>query len=198
MSKSTLVLANGKRIATEQFTHDSLPAHAEHVIATPVGATPLPSTAYLVDGDDSVEMGVDGSSTAKEFTFTPADPDIYRIGRISLVMSLAALPSAVKFGNLSALTNGLLLQIVDADDNEIVDLLGGQPLKSNLDLMTLFEVELISWDSVYALRAQWKLAQPIRLEGGLGEYLLCTVQDNLSSISRMRVLVEAALETELT
>lgn len=197
MSQASVAIGSGKLIATEERSRGGQLEHYQHVIGTPVGAVPLIQPAFLANAG-SVEMVVNGSVGAPvHFDLAPADPTILRVERLALVMSLSAQPSMTQFGTLAALANGLLLELRNAT-TLIRDLLGGQPLKSNDDIATLFDLSIADLGASHTLKAEWRFVHALRLEGGLGEFLRCSVRDNLTGILRLRVLAECVAETELT
>lgn len=195
MSKDSIQLVGGPRMATELQSHGSAAlAHFQHVIATEVGAVPRLVPRYLTaTGGASVEMNVNGSVTPATFDLTPGSDKVWRVSRLSLLLIATAAPTWPLFGNLAALTNGILLEVRNAA-GQITDLTAGQPWKTNRDMA-------ISWwagieDTVVA--AEWRFAVPLRIEGGLGEFLRMSVRDDLSALTRLRVLADCLEETELT
>ena len=196
MSKATILLAGAKRVATEQQAHgtDGI-AHFQHVVATEVGGVPrlVPKFLATVPGG-SIEMAVNGSVTPVAFDLVPGSSEIWRVARLVLQIVAPAPATPAQFGSLAALTNGLLLQVRNAT-TVITDLTAGAPVKANRDLV-------LGWTGVSLadtdVEADWLFSVPIRLEGGLNEIVRLTVRDNLSTLTRMRVLAEVQVETELT
>src|SRR5688500_10135045 len=103
MSSSNLMLANNARLATEERSRDdgasSYVEHYQHVLATPIGALPLPMSRYLAAAG-SADMAVDGSSTAVEFELVPASAEIVRVARLALVIGTSAAPTMTAFGTI--------------------------------------------------------------------------------------------------
>lgn len=202
MSQASVQLANTARLASEERSRSVSGATVleqyQHVIPTPIGVGPRLRTIYLAAaGGPGIEMVQDGSVTPVNFDLAPADPAIYRVSRLTLLMRLAAQPLMTQFGTLAALTNGLLVEVRDAS-GVLADLLGGQPLKSNDDLATYFDLSVADLGASHTLRADWRFAFPVRLEGALGEFLRVSVRDAMAGITRMRCLAELAVETDLT
>lgn len=91
-------------------------------------------TNYLQDAGNSPLLAVDGSVTPVLFShkFVARKTRLYRFG-ISLETTGATAPAPNLFGNLAALTNGILLQLVDSAGT-VTDLTGGVPIRKNQDL----------------------------------------------------------------
>lgn len=195
MSASTIPLAGNFRVATEQAAHGSVGiAQFQHVIATELGVVPrlLPKYLATVPGA-SIEMAVNGSVTPIQFDLVPGSAEIWRVARLVLQIVAPTAASPELFGSLAALTNGLLIEVRNAG-GVLIDLTAGAPIKANLDLA-------LGWSTSIAdtiVGAEWLFASPLRIEGGLGEFLRLTVQDNLSTLTRMRLLAECLNETVLT
>jgi hypothetical protein len=195
MTRSHVELANAKRLASEQLTRvldgESYDEHFQHVVATPVGVVPRPLGLYLLAAS-SPDLAVDGSTTAVSYDLEPGSDDVYRVHRLTLLAQLSGAPTVSQFGNIAALTNGLLLEIVDPDDETIDDLLGSQPIRSNLDLATLGTVSLETFGASYMLRSVIDFPVPLRLVGD--EHILrATVQDNIT-LTRLRLFAQGTTE----
>lgn len=203
MSQDNILISDASRISSDSRSRTvngkSLTEHYQRMAEAHVGVVPLPLRSFLKTSADSIEMAVNGSSAAVSFDLAPADPAIYRVKSLILSMSLASAATMTEFGDIAALTNGLTLQMLDTDEAEIVDLLGGQPLKSNNDIAgagwTWSYVEL---SLTYSIQATFTPAAPIRIEGGDGERLRCVVQDDLSALTRMRLFADGWQEDSLS
>lgn len=200
MSQSNIAIGGGKFVATEERSRsvggNPTIEHYQHVVATAVGVVPLLFPTYLKNAG-SVEMNVNAAAVDAPFDLAPADPTILRVERLVLMMRLSAQPLMTQFGTVGALADGLLLEIRDAT-GLIRDLTGGLPLQSNDDLATFFDFSVADLGASHTLKAEWRFTRPLRLEGGLGEFLRCTVRDDLTGITRMRLLAGCAEETVLT
>ena len=102
----------------------------------PIFGTPVPFRQYFTDDGYSTgdnDMKVDGSTTNQSF-FVQAEQekDIY-IGRISIVIADAS-ATLNKFGNITALTNGVLFEWKSQD---LGDTVIHEALKSNFDFVRL-------------------------------------------------------------
>ena len=197
MSQASIVIGGGKAIATEQVSRAGAIEHYQGIFSAAVGVVPLLKPQYLKGAGGSIEMAVNAAAVDAAFELAPADPTILRVERLVLVMVLGAQPLMTQFGTAGALADGVLLEVRDGS-SQIADLTGGVPLKSNNDLATLFDFSVADLGASHTLKAEWRFARPLRLEGGLGELLRCTIRDDLSGITRMRMLAECAEETSLT
>jgi hypothetical protein len=197
MSRSNILLANDRRIATEVATRDG---HDEHVqLTAPIGVGALPLVAgryFALDG--SINAAVDGATEAQNFDLQPGADEILRVHRIGFQMTMASEIDWAGFGDLGALGVGLLLQLVDADEVEISDLLGS-PLKTYADLGMIFDLTYQTNESTaFVLTGRWTLPAPLRLEGADSERLRIVVRDDLSSLPRLRFRADCSLEDTLT
>lgn len=198
MTQSALRLANEARLATEERTRTigTTPqqVHYQEVAISHLGAQPLALEQYLATTAPSIEMGV-ASGT---FLLTPGAAEIFRVEELIFLMSLASSPSLLEFGDITALGTGLTMQVLDTDDAEILELTGGQNIKSNNDLATLGKLELFTFGATYSLKTTIRPVSPIRLEGGDGEKLRIVVAESLTALTRFRVLARGRLESTLT
>lgn len=197
MSQDAIFLAQAVRLASEKRSRSigNVPVdeHYQHVVATELGVVPRLVPRYMAAAGGSVEMDVNGSVTPLTFDLAPAADEIWRVARLVLQIVAPTAAAPDQFGSLAALANGLLLELRDAA-GVLVDLTAGQPIKANRDLA-------LGWSTSIAdtiVGAEWLFAGPIRIEGGLGEFLRLTVRDDLSTLTRMRVLAEILEETSLT
>lgn len=204
MSDSSLRLANDERLATHQSTRtiggSSVLVQTQQVALAGIGSQPLPLQKYLKTSADSVEMAVDGSSTAVDFDIAPAAAEVFRIEKLVFVLSLASLPTLLEFGDIAALSTGLSMKILDGEEATILDLIDGENLKSNNDLAAVADLELLTFGASYTLRATVVPSSPIRLEypDEGAERLRVTVADNLSTITRMRCFAQGKQEHSTT
>lgn len=202
MSENGIRLANDHRLASEQRTRviggASQLVDYQEVSISNLGSQPLPLSKYMTNAS-SVEMAVDGT-TPVNFDLEPSGTEIFRIEKLVLVMVLVASPTLIQFGDQTALTNGLSLKILDTDDVEILDLLDGQNIKSNNDLATIGTITRHVFSTTYTLKAVIQPSSPIRLEvpSAGAEKLRCTVSDNLSAITRMRMMALGRQEDIIT
>lgn len=187
MSRSNLLVSGDRRLATDTRSRTVgavvYDEHFQHVIPTPLGATPVLLSAFV--GGDEPDLNVDGSTDAVEKDLAPASDAIYRVSQVALILACSAAIEMTKFGDLAALTNGLKVEWRNAD-GVVADLLAGQPAKTLNDLAAVFDVGVAELGTSHTIRALLQLPVPMRLDGGAGELLRVTVQDDLSSLVRFR------------
>ena len=142
----------------------------------------------------SADMAVDGSSTAVKFKWTSPVGKAAEIMRINFVIVDGGIGYG-EFGGLgSALTNGLLVQVFDVNDNELVDFLDGNPIKTNEQFGYLAGADAISLPAAGddSFHVRWTLSkaanQSIALDAG--DYIQVTVRDNLSALSDFGAMIQ--------
>ena len=195
MSAQTIPLAGGIRVATEQIALGGQAiAHVQHVIASELGSVPRLRPQYLATSQGSIEMAVNGAAAAVAFDLAPGSAAIWRVARLVLQIVAPAAAAPDQFGSLAALASGLLVEVRNATPTPIIDLTAGQPIRANRDFGLGWATSIVG----SIVTAEWRFAVPLRLEGGFGELLRLTVRDNLSGLTRMRVLAEVLEETVLT
>lgn len=196
MSSKPIVLADTTRLMAHELTETevvnnaqtSRPVLVQAISVLGVGVQPQPICPHFETTGNSKELEVDGSGTPVEFFVTPTAPDIYRIDSIKLAIVCNTTPVTLSgFGNLTALTNGITIEVIDKDDAVIFDVLGG-PILSGNDLTELGDVAVVENDPDFSLIATIKPVAPIRLKSGVSERLRLTVNDNLvdAEIDRIR------------
>lgn len=200
MSQSNVVISGERRFATEEVQRSqdgfTYAEHYQRVSDCAVGAVPKLLSRYLSNGP-SVEMATNGSSIPVNFDLKPSSVEVYRIDRIALVMVCATAIEMTKFGDIASLTNGLIVDWRNATAS-VVDVMGGVAAKTLNDLAAAFDVGVAELGASHTVRACLELTTPIRLDGGAGELLRATVQDNLSTLTRLRCHVLGSVETSLT
>ncbi len=194
MSRESLLFSNARRLATEMRTHEGNETHFQSVSPVAIGIVPTYAGRFLRNAG-SEDMNVDGSTTAVAFKLEPGSDEVLRVLRLRLVIEHATAGELGEFGDAAALTNGIALAHLDADDAAIVDLLDGERIKTTLDLAVVCSsLEVLTGASSYATRATFDFPVPLRIgsddNGGLEELRL-TVADNLTGLTRMRAFVEA-------
>lgn len=151
------------------------------------------------DGSGNKDASVDGSSTAVRFKYVPEKGERAVINRMIIHYGDTANWSADEFGNLgAALTNGLLIQVLNQNtDNVVVDLLDGIPVKTNSHWSRVcYDVELDSFGSgLDFLKARWtfsKSGRPVALSDE--NYASVTVQDNLTGLDELTFMLQGYRE----
>lgn len=190
MSAENILLNSNVRLASERRTRDSVEEDFQRVTESHVGELPIPFADYFASSAPSDEM----AAAAASYSIAPASAEVLRVHSIAILISTASAPEMTDFGDIAALTTGCLLQLLDTADAEIVDLLGGQPLKSNNDLATVGAVTIHEQAASYTLRCLIDFPVPVRVDGGASEKLRITTQDSLSGLTRMRAMARGLRE----
>jgi hypothetical protein len=186
MSQSNLLLATARRIATEERTVDGDQVHFQNVATVGLGLAPLYAGRYLRNGS-SAALNVDGSTTPVAFALAAGDSEVLRVLGLQFVIQAATAPELTEFGDGAALTNGLTLLLLDSSAAAIVDVLDGEPVKSNLDLAAVCSsFEVVATSAAYAIVATLEFPIPLRIDGGAAETLRLTVSDNLTGLTSAR------------
>ena len=85
------------------------------------------------DGSGTKGMTGDFSSTPQFFRVNSPAQGFYGIIRILVQVRSSGMTKGETYGDLPELTNGITVAIYDKDDNIVLDLTDGQPIKSNAD-----------------------------------------------------------------
>jgi hypothetical protein len=140
----------------------------------------------------SRDLAVDGSSTPQTFSVVGSSDFEIDITRLMFTMSMSSTPDDGLFGNLAKLTNGIVLRRTDGTTRNILN------VKDNGELAgycyDLTYTTKSGGGGTDGLRARFTFAgankQGVTIRLGAGESLELIVQDNLSTITRFRVLAE--------
>lgn len=145
--------------------------------------------AHLRSAADSANIKINGAVTPVAFEFAPDAGDTVLVRRIIIKLQDGGAFDAEKFGNAIVLANGMLLQVVNADDEVLLDLLDGMVLQTNGDIAReCFDVNVHSWgtgDEI--LVARWTFSKDVGdngvlLSGDLGHKLRLTVRDDQTGL----------------
>jgi hypothetical protein len=96
----------------------------------------------LVGGSGEIEMAVDGSSVTQVFAHTVPATEAHAISRC-LMQVIVNGPTVTGFASGSALTNGILVDAIDADGNELADFTP-TPIKDNHNFLKLAGVDALN------------------------------------------------------
>lgn len=161
-----------------------------------VSATGLPNSFGIVkwfQNGSSREMNVNGAVTPVLFNASPPANRVWYINKLVYTISDSAFGVGT-FGAIAALTNGceLMHMRVAAD---VHDLLGGFPLKTNLDVFSLIPVVITNIGilsggiNVYSVELPIRdlLGRPYIVDGSQTERLQFRVRDNLTGLDAHRL-----------
>ena len=163
------------------------------VFTLPIPIPPANQLYKLLASGATIDMSVDGSSTAVEFEYEcPADKVVFIEDITILIIDAGIVPT--KFGGIAALTNGLLIEAIGSDGTTVLhDFTEDKPIKKNADwfLLTGHDSELSSPSGDDTEEVQWNLAAesgPLLLTEG--QLFRVTVRDNLLDITEMEIMVQ--------
>jgi len=152
------------------------------------------------DGSGDKILAVKGDVAAKDFYLQPEEGKVYHIHRMMMFIQDGAVAFAPStFGALSALTNGLLLQVEKvADDSVLFDLLDGEALKNNSHWGALaYDVRLddyggSSTDAVLMSRLSFdKFGGPLTLTST--ERFRLSIRDDLTDLTEFHIILEGRI-----
>lgn len=164
-------------------------------VTTNIHPVPARSVIYserkLMNGS-SAEMAVNGSSTAQNFSFTPAGGEVWYFEAISLLIIDTGVTDFDEFGSLgSQLTNGLQLLVRSGGTEYEVG-----NFRNNAELSLCFAEHGYTPDSTSAWLDEndmfmgmktWRV--PMTLDGDQGDYIRLRVRDNLTGLNTLRSTV---------
>jgi len=157
--------------------------------------TPL-NFAYLT-GDvfvfTVIDMNVNGAVTRQVFEIDgPAAGFEIDITRIIFTMTLTTAGDDGKFGNIAAVTNGLVIRKIDGEYRNYMTAKDNGEIAAHCYDLT-YTIRSGGGGS-YGLRARWTFASPgkmgVAIRLGAGEKLEALVQDDLTGLGRFRILVQ--------
>lgn len=153
---------------------------------------------YLRNSNGDVDMKVDGSDIPMEFKYTvPAGGEFLLMGIRVGVIDVKMQPH--RFGNLSALNNGVLLELRDELDVLRFDMTDGEAIKRNSDFAMIDGgiFNRMQGDASALLLVSWVASgddEPIILPSGWS--IVFTIRDDLLGLSFFRALVKGRWEPE--
>ena len=136
----------------------------------------------LVNGASRL-MNVNGSVTPQNFLYTVPADTVYYLESISIIISETGTPTAAKFGDLAALTDGVRLQIKSSGTTYDV-----YNFKTNGELTMFFNNVFIpptaGWlNDTDLLVGTVKFEKPIKLNGASSDFVQFTIRDNLTGLN---------------
>lgn len=166
-----------QQVISKFFTEISGPSGSDTENMNPVAGTGTPApTVYEVT--------------------VPADTR-YHITRIHFLIK-DTLCQAGKFGGIAALTNGVKIQVIDADAGAtvLVDFLDGKTIKMNEDFDWLAGIDVPGLDATVStdiIPVRWTLRKDLGgedLELVAGQRFRITLQDDLSGLTEWRTIAK--------
>ncbi len=195
MSKSNILLANDRRIATRDKTESGVIVHVQRVELEDVGGLLAgDALAELLADAGVTNLNVDGSAVAKKYRYVAGAGKEVLIRSLLWYLRDDGTVSGSEFGALATLANGLQARVIDTDLVAVkLDLLAGGRIKSNADLARLagpdYRLEAGTGAGNELVAARWDLAalfgKPLQLVAG--EALEVVVNDNLTGLAELTV-----------
>lgn len=164
------------------------------IMTTPV-AFPMNgfTSAYLLNGA-SQNMNVLGTLGAPVvFEYVVPTNNFFGLSQHNLVITGANL-TADKFGGIAALTNGILWQILKADNTVAYSFGSGNPIKANYEFAHVAGSVIQNTGGQDQLTVSWK-GTDLGILGVLenGWKIRITVRDNLAAVPAFQATVHGAL-----
>lgn len=164
------------------------------VMTTPV-AYPMDGfiSEYLLNGALSPNMNVNGSVTPVIFEYIVPAPFFFALSQHNLVITGANI-TADKFGPLASLTNGILWQILKADNSVAYSFGSGAPIKANYEFSHVAGSTIQNTGGQDQLTILWEGTR-LGILGVLetGWKIRVTVRDNLTAIPAFQATVHGGL-----
>jgi len=165
-------------------------------------ASQEPIYCYLTDdglaGDGTNHIAaVNGVVTPVPFWRGPSS-DMWAIHRLIVMVEDNAVLTAAGYGGVGALANGVSVQVIQGNQStgtEVIDLLDGTTISSLIDWGThcydVSEHTFGSGNNFFVVRWTFSNAgRPVILDSRLGEKLVVTVNDDLSTLVNHHVMIQ--------
>lgn len=157
--------------------------------------TPLdyPFTTAASIANRTPDMNVNGSLTKQSFTLAPTAGVKWDVTRIIFVMTHTSSGSDDKFGNLDALTNGIVLRKSDGIHHTIFNAKTNGDLRERMYDLNYAAAIGQAKDSTSGRRSfagQDKNGVTIRLDGDEDDKLELLIQDDLLLLSSFRIIAQ--------
>jgi hypothetical protein len=151
----------------------------------------------------NVNMAVNGSVTAVDFTFKPQSDDLYDINMAigNITHALAADDS--KFGSIAALTNGVVFSKINPSLNYDFHLFN---IRRNADLrIRMYELDYNDKAGAGLYNTYFRKKfngrdnnnVAIRVDALRGDYIVAKIRDNLTTLSSFRITIQGHLSLRL-
>jgi len=140
-----------------------------------------------LNGSGTNEMAVDGTTPQLFFVEIPAGFVLFLENIALSIIDGKIQPE--RFGDIIALTNGVVLEILDEDQNVVFTGFGGLPAKKTMDLAAgpnithLTDVSGVGTEGIVASFGAQQLGRGVEI--GPGDRIQIRVQDNLLGLNSM-------------
>ena len=201
--------------ATQVSSGNPLPVRL--VVTGSVPTTLFKHLRYGGTGSLDLTSGSQGATSGSPayFLIAPAPGEVYRIARLIGELEAVGTISSGKYGDQTALTNGLELQIMSgsapASGNPTgswtpIQNLTDQPIQNNIDWghycydIQFFNAAVGPAGNDFMLW-RWtfsKTGAPLRLDGNNNEALVLIIRDDVTSLVHNEFSIQGIVETQLT
>ncbi len=150
------------------------------------------STNYLKNAG-SAAMNVNGSVTPVVFEYVVSSSFYFGLAEINLVISDAAI-TPVKFGGITALSNGITWQVVDASNTLLYDFCPGGNIKQNAEFGNIGGTTIVLTGGADQISVTWRTSTAgISAILQAGWKVRVTVRDNLTGLDYFQASVTGVL-----
>jgi len=147
-----------------------------------------------------VDMQKNGSVTPVAFMIKPKAGTQWHITRLNVIMLLSTAGDDSKFGSINALTKGCYFRKEDgASSQNLFNIKDNSDLRiqgDSLDYTTRSGSGSFGLNSSVHFSGLDNRGVVIRLDGNAGESLKCIVRDNLTGLTRFRIVVHGHVTSE--
>lgn len=178
-------------VVAEQGFAGTVLVVTDDVIDIDVPASCSCAAASTIVSRSTIDMNVNGAVTRQTFNITNPFETPEHITRIMFMMQLDSAPTLPKFGDLTALTRGLVFRAVNS---EVVNYFN---VKSNAELaLTMYDLNFYTVAGVGqdGLAGRYTFAGPekhgVVIELRQGESLEMIVQDDLTDLASFKILAQ--------
>lgn len=153
---------------------------------------------FLVDNNSNVNMAGASTTATATFAFNVPAGRIASLERVNFRITDGTI-RPTKFGGENALTNGLIVRVVDSAGSEILDFYDGQTIKRNVDFASIsgIDVELDSVASDDMFTVRWTIE---KAGAGLlltsGQSFQIIRRDNLVGVTDFFAMVQGLFVEE--
>jgi len=145
--------------------------------------------AKTTDGLDTVTE--DGGINTGELRYKPDLDKTWRIQKAVVIITDADCSDASKFGGLTALSTGCDFKVVDKDGTDRINF--AAKIKTNDQLFTL-GAGYVQQGTIDTLQVEIDfiemLGRPLIIDGGVGDYIVFLIADDLSDLDTLYVRVQ--------
>lgn len=169
---------------------------AEHQVSVETGSLSPERHVFqfLSNGSTTNAVG-DYEGAVSKFTIAPGPKQVFEAYRLIVYIEDAGAPDSGKYGNNVTLTNGIRVLVRDADDVIVLELDGGDAVKTNAQWSALcYDVSVLNWGSGNdSVTVRWTFAKSgneVRIDGSKGHYLSIELNDDFSDLVKHTFMLQ--------